>query len=872
MKNKKLLALVIILALFLSSKVSAQDICSKTGYTVLTMNGIFTNKEGAILNKNALRYKLSPTYKNQPITVDYVYNATHLAGVLDLVDAVRQGLFDSGDDYDLVEMLSSASSKVTTQKLLLVGHSQGNFYANNFYDKVAGEDGGVPFSSIGVYSVASPDDHVAGGGKYLTSDTDGVIALVVGRLKNILKPNTHIDLQKIDGNGHDFSDVYLKYRSEKIVSDIKSSFDKLETNDTQVTDMPCISPQKVSILHEINGVILAIADFTINTGVKISSFAYNTVNKAGSSLASTLLKIAKDGLAAVGFADDKEITPILAEATSDEVPMETGSEIIPVADNLDNKEIIKKEDTVEKNILKSEVPLVIVSSDANHDVGGNSTNTVPVITDPAVLDITPPLITLLGKEIEYHSNGITYVDSGATAIDIVDGVVPVVRAPLVRNEIDGSYIATYTATDKAGNISTKTRLLFFDTYVYSDKYNFGTGNGDGKDWKIWYFNNSAVFDWSDTYVNKYLHEEFKIEAWKGDFRSSGLMRGIFYRDPKKGYGEDDIKSSSLESSSYDSGSGLIYNIVIQWDPSGYITTVSQGGVVISSRQVSVANISNDTWVGWTSWGNYFRQPVSGDWVGVSGYSETGLAGGQDMIITPYLVHDESKEGVIIPPVIVIPLTTPVISGEKNITSFSLDEFSPKVIGIIDEVNSTISLTVPYGTDVSVLRPTITISDKAHVSPNSLTPTSFLNPYVYEVGAEDYSTKNYTVTVNFAPYTPPIVVGELPTIVDYSFNGNKSNFTINPVINNLNIVLTANKNVEWKSVYVQSAHSSAIYKTFRAGVGCLDFTNTCTKVWNGELSSGGLLQNEEFVIRAHIEDAEKNSYETSFPTVIMVEGQ
>ena len=60
--------------------------------------------------------------------------------------SVYQKIFDNEtiQDYDLIEMLKSASEKVKTQKLLLVAHSQGNFYANSFYDTVAEKQGGVP--------------------------------------------------------------------------------------------------------------------------------------------------------------------------------------------------------------------------------------------------------------------------------------------------------------------------------------------------------------------------------------------------------------------------------------------------------------------------------------------------------------------------------------------------------------------------------------------------------------------------------------------------------------------------------------------------------------------------------------------------------
>ena len=115
-------------------------------------------------------------------------------------------------------MLQDASEKVATQKLLLVAHSQGNFYANSFYDTVVDKAGGAPAESIGVYSVATPSARVAGGGKWLTSNTDKAIAGIVGHIpfRKIMEPNTHIELQNGDDFwGHNFADIYLKYQSEK---------------------------------------------------------------------------------------------------------------------------------------------------------------------------------------------------------------------------------------------------------------------------------------------------------------------------------------------------------------------------------------------------------------------------------------------------------------------------------------------------------------------------------------------------------------------------------------------------------------------------------------------------------------------------------
>lgn len=271
------------------------EMCSENGYTVATINGVFTDKQGAGDNLVALKKKLGPSWNNEEIRYEYFLNPSHLGGLDDILKSVYQGLFDSEtvQDYDLVEMLKSASEKVQTQKILLVGHSQGNFYANSFYDTVAGKVGGVPAESIGVYSVATPSGRVAGGGRWITSDTDKVIAGVVARVlsRTIMKPNTHIELQPGDDSlGHNFSTIYLKYRSAEIISDIQASLDKLQTNNVQNVEGTCLSAPKLTLGHEIVGVVFAVADPIAAAGntavVAVATGIYDAGSSAFAAVAS----------------------------------------------------------------------------------------------------------------------------------------------------------------------------------------------------------------------------------------------------------------------------------------------------------------------------------------------------------------------------------------------------------------------------------------------------------------------------------------------------------------------------------------------------------------------------------------------------------
>ena len=61
----------------------------------------------------------------------------------------------------------------------------------------------------------------------------------------------------------------------------------------------------------------------------------------------------------------------------------------------------------------------------------------------------------------------------------------------------------------------------------------------------------------------------------------------------------------------------------------------------------------------------------------------------------------------------------------------------------------IAVEVASGTDVTLLSPTIVVSEGATVAPTSGTAKDFTNPVEYVVTAEGGATKTYTVTVTLA---------------------------------------------------------------------------------------------------------------------------
>ena len=89
----------------------------------------------------------------------------------------------------------------------------------------------------------------------------------------------------------------------------------------------------------------------------------------------------------------------------------------------------------------------------------------------------------------------------------------------------------------------------------------------------------------------------------------------------------------------------------------------------------------------------------------------------------------------------------LLSSSKSITSFKFEALDPDVTGTIDETGKTVTLSVPGGTNVTALVPTIAVSAKATVSPLSGVAANFTSPIVYTVTAEDGTTQAYTVTVS-----------------------------------------------------------------------------------------------------------------------------
>lgn len=270
--NYRLLIIIFVGLLFpfaIFAQVNNQT-CSIIGYSVLTINGISASRDSAIANKDELRHKLQSelggTYNGEPLTVDFLFNPSHANGIGDKLKSIEQGLLSDEDirDTDLLSMLTDASINIKTQKILLVPHSQGNFYANAIRKNLADQPGGIPSESIGIFGVASPASHIYEGGAWLTSTTDKVIAGLIGTYspRGILPPNTTINYTENDGdlNGHDFIRIYLRYKTLEIILGIEKSLDKLQADPERREDIPCIDAPKTTFMDTIDAATISVVD------------------------------------------------------------------------------------------------------------------------------------------------------------------------------------------------------------------------------------------------------------------------------------------------------------------------------------------------------------------------------------------------------------------------------------------------------------------------------------------------------------------------------------------------------------------------------------------------------------------------------------
>ena len=395
------------------------------------------------------------------------------------------------------------------------------------------------------------------------------------------------------------------------------------------------------------------------------------------------------------------------------------------------------------------------------DAAGNPADQVArtVNVNPAP-DTTKPVITLLGIATVNLTVGDSYTDAGATASDNVDGNITthIITVNPVNTSVVGTYTVTYNVSDLAGNPATQvTRtvnvnstqditppvLTSFDFSPKSIDISNGpaqvtmtltaTDDLSGVDviqtrftspTGIWYY---ATFE-PDSNGN-YSPQIITIPQ----LAATGVYTIGDYFSLKDNIGNTDVftyTKAHLESLGYPTELQVINSTQDITPPVLTLLGSTPVNLYVGDSYTDSGAIATDNVDGDITTNIIISNPVN-----------TAVAG---IYIVTYNVSDAAGN-----PADQVTRTVNVnsvpLSSAKDITSFSFPEGN----GIITGTN--IAVTVPYGTIVTALVPSISLSGGT-ISPLNGVAQNFTNLIFYTVTAADSSTQTYTVTVTIAPNT------------------------------------------------------------------------------------------------------------------------
>ncbi|MDB5224726.1 MAG: Phospholipase D/competence protein ComEA helix-hairpin-helix domain protein, partial [Candidatus Adlerbacteria bacterium] len=272
--------------------------CSETGYTVIFINGVWDDYRSAQVNASSLGKKLNRNFNGQPLTVQLEYNASHLAGIGDGLEVA----FPVLNQYDLQTILQHMHQDVHTQKVIIVGHSQGAVYANKVYEYLVAH--GMSPESVAVYAVATPESYVAGGGKYITYALDNTVTNLATTFGlHPLAPNatfselldTSASNSAVPAQGHSFIDLYLGAFSDRIVSDIHQELAGLTAENQNRAE--CFTVPSVSLMYRAQGAALGMADPLVSGISTVSVKGYSAL----AAVAGSIGALAEAGRGAVAY-------------------------------------------------------------------------------------------------------------------------------------------------------------------------------------------------------------------------------------------------------------------------------------------------------------------------------------------------------------------------------------------------------------------------------------------------------------------------------------------------------------------------------------------------------------------------------------------
>ncbi|WP_337104104.1 S-layer homology domain-containing protein [Paenibacillus sp. YIM B09110] len=141
--------------------------------------------------------------------------------------------------------------------------------------------------------------------------------------------------------------------------------------------------------------------------------------------------------------------------------------------------------------------------------------------------------------------------------------------------------------------------------------------------------------------------------------------------------------------------------------------------------------------------------TTGDHLEINGVEQISGVTETDLSLSP-VIHAVDSDYSSIPYTVILNIG---LNPAKELTSFKIT--NPERNGVVNQVNHTIMITVPYGTNVTQIAPTFTSTGSTvkvgiENQVSGVTTQNFTNPVTYSVYAADGTIQDYVVTVIVAP--------------------------------------------------------------------------------------------------------------------------
>ena len=297
----------------------------------------------------------------------------------------------------------------------------------------------------------------------------------------------------------------------------------------------------------------------------------------------------------------------------------------------------------------------------------------------------------------------------------------------------GTYIVTVTATNSCGNQSTETTTITVSQnislnssdFIYGDFYTEHCTNED-----VMFFvtpnSYSYLWDFGDgtitTQTEEYQYFNYLLNVSYHKYSQQGIYIAKLTLSNSCGNSFTDSIQVTIKDNVPVNG-GFNYDYSITYRAGDEIDFFAAGGLSYSWDFGDSSPIIDTTGIISEISHTYYNSGIYNIKVIVS--NECGIA-------------DTIYNNIFIYP-----------SESNYITSFKFLSINPNPFGVIDNDNGTIYVTVPYGTNITNLTPTITHTGVS-ISPLSNAAQNFTNIIYYSVIAEDGSINTYSVFIKVAP--------------------------------------------------------------------------------------------------------------------------